>query len=87
MDINIDPDRIWTKTEHGKAELFYRINDKVMSLYHTFTPLEDRSKGIAAELAKKAFEIARQKGLKVSPDCPYIVLFVDKHKEYAADVV
>ncbi len=85
--INKQSGRMSIKTMHGEAELLYRIKGKVMVIYHTFTPIEDRGHGIAAELAKEAFAFAKKNALKVKPDCPYIGDFVEKHKEYASELV
>lgn len=85
--INVDPGRIWIKTEHGEAELLYRIDGDVMSMYHTFTPPRDRGKGTAGKLAEKAFSMAIERGLKVSPDCNYIKLFIEHNRKYAQYIV
>ncbi len=80
--------RFFVKTEHGEAELNYRmINDKIMSIYHTFTPPEDRGKGIADSMATEAFRFAEKSGFKIRPDCPYIPEFVKKHVEFSKDLV
>ena len=73
--------RFFTKTGHGEAELLYKIEGNTMSIYHTFTPDEERGKGIAEELANAAFAYAIKNSLKVRPDCPYIVHYVEKKKE------
>ncbi len=52
-----------------------------MSIYHTFVPDAERGKGIAEDLARTAFEFAKAEGLKVRPDCPYIVHFIEVHEE------
>ena len=68
-------------TDGGEAELLYRIEGGVMSIYHTFVPESERGKGIAEKLAFAAFDMAKDKGLKVRPDCPYIKHFLEKHPE------
>lgn len=73
--------RFYMKTANGEAELSYRINDRVMSVYHTFVPEEERGKGIAEMLAMKAFDYAIEKKLRLRPDCPYISHFLEKHTE------
>lgn len=83
MEIEHTDGRFFTKTGHGKAELLYKIeNGNIMSIYHTFVPDEERGKGIAERLARSAFAFAKEKSFKVRPDCPYIVHFIEKHKEY-----
>lgn len=84
---NHESGRISMKTEHGEAELLYRIHGNVMSIYHTFTPPDDRGSGVAAKLAEKAFGLAKEKGLKVRPDCPYIGHFVEKRNEFKSQLV
>ncbi len=83
MEIKHEPGRFFAKTQHGTAELLYsQVDAKTLSFYHTFTPDEDRGKGIAEELATAAFEYAKEKGFKVRPDCPYIPHFLEKHSEW-----
>lgn len=81
MEIKHDPGRMHTKTWHGEAELLYKINRNIMSIYHTFVPDEDRGMGIAEKLANEAFGYAIKNKLQVSPDCPYIKRFLEKHEE------
>lgn len=84
MEIKQTEGRFYVETEHGVAELLYsKVDDETISIFHTFTPAEDRDRGIAAALAEAAFEFAKKKGLKVRPDCPYIPTFLEKHKEWA----
>ena len=75
--------RLYMATPGGEAELLYRMEKSVMSIYRTFVPETERGKGIAEKLALEAFAIAKEKGLKVRPDCPYIEHFIEKHKEFA----
>ena len=47
MKIKHKEGSFFAKTEHGKAELLYsKIDNATISIYHTFTPEEDRGKGI-----------------------------------------
>ena len=88
MEIGKRRNEFYIKTGHGEALLSYRIiGKKVMSIYHTFTPEEERGRGIAEKLAIRAFEFANEKGLKVRPDCPYILHFLGKHKELRGQAV
>lgn len=84
MDIQHNKEgRFYVKTAHGEAELLYDVKDgKVMRIYHTFTPEEDRGKGIAENLAEEAFKFAEKNGFKVRPDCPYITHFVEKNPKF-----
>ena len=81
MEVKRGDNRFYMKTEHGDAELLYDLNGTVMAIYHTYTPDEERGKGIAGKLAEAAFDYAKKNGLKVKPDCPFIADYVLKHKE------
>lgn len=50
---------------------------------HTFVPPELEGRGIAGRLAKHALEYARESGLAVQPDCPYVRAYIERHPEYA----
>ncbi|HUB92736.1 MAG TPA: GNAT family N-acetyltransferase [Candidatus Saccharimonadales bacterium] len=81
MEIRHDGGRFYMATPGGDAELLYKVEDGVMSIHHTFVPDSERGKGIAEKLALAAFGFAKEGGLKVKPDCPYIVKFLEKHAE------
>lgn len=81
MEILHEEGRFRAKTAHGDAELLYKIEGKVMLMYHTFVPADERGNGIAERLALAAFAYAKDNGLKVRPACSYIRHFVETHKE------
>ena len=81
MEVNHSKNRFYIKTPYGNAELLYKINGNVMSIYHTFVPEKERGKGISKELAAAAFAFAKKNKLKVSPDCSYIKHYVELNKE------
>ena len=82
MEIKHVDGRFYVETEGGDAELLYRMDGGVMSIYHTFVPESERGRGIAEKLAREAFGFAIKKGVKVRPDCPYIGYFLEKHVEF-----
>jgi uncharacterized protein len=57
-------------------------NSGWITLLHTEVPPPLRGKGIANELAKTAFEYARDHHLKVDVICPIAASFLEKHSEY-----
>lgn len=79
--------RFHMRVPHGEAELLYRTDKNIMSIFHTFVPEEDRGRGLAEKLAFAAFEYAIGKRLRVRPDCPYIEHFLEKHPEMRAHSV
>lgn len=57
----------------------YRVYGKVMMLTHTGVPKALRGRGIAAVLVQAALDHARERGLKVRPDCSYAEDYMQKH--------
>lgn len=81
MEVRQDEGRFYIITEGGEGELLFKIEGGVMRIYHTFVPESERGKGVAEKLALSAFGFAKEKNLRVRPDCPYIVRFLEKHEE------
>ncbi|MER2092930.1 MAG: GNAT family N-acetyltransferase [Saccharopolyspora rectivirgula] len=68
--------------EHaGRAE--YELRSGRMVLTHTVVDDAHRGQGLAAQLARAALDAARERGLRVVPECSYIADYVAKHPEYA----
>ncbi|MFN3872531.1 MAG: GNAT family N-acetyltransferase [Ignavibacterium sp.] len=61
----------------------YSLYDKVMNLYHTYTPPQLRGKGLAEKVVRAAIEYAKENNLKVIPSCSYVALFLRRHPEYS----
>ena len=66
----------------GLAVIVYRWQNGKLALMHTEVPPEAEGKGIAAKLAKFAFEQAKQQQRKVLVYCPYISSYLRRHPEY-----
>lgn len=81
MEVKHVEGKFYMATPGGEAELLYRIEGNIMVIYHTFVPESERGKGLAEKLAFPAFEFAKEKSMKVRPDCPYIPKFIEKHPE------
>ena len=69
-------------TEHGEAELTYRLVDGVITFTHTGVPKELGGKGIGGMLASTGLLYARTEGLRVVPRCPYVRRYIEKHPEH-----
>lgn len=65
----------------GFAE--YRRHPGAMVLTHTVVNPARRGQGLAGRLARAALDAARDEGLRVVPQCPYIADYIRKHPEYA----
>jgi predicted GNAT family acetyltransferase len=59
----------------------YRVYGKIMMLTHTGVPRALRGRGIAAALVHAALDHARERGLKVRPDCSYAEAYMQRHPE------
>lgn len=67
-----------------EAEMTYRkIGDGVIAIDHTYTPPEFRGRDIALKMITAGIADARDKGLRVRPECSYAVVQFQRHKEWA----
>jgi uncharacterized protein len=64
------------------AFMNYRLGNGVITLDHTETPSQARGRGIASQLTASVLEIARSRGLKVVPRCPFVRTYLAKHPEF-----
>lgn len=79
---NPEKSRFETTVEGHLAEVVYRLEDQQIVLVHTFVPEALAGRGIAGQLAETALNSARQRGLKVVAQCPYIAKYIQKHPEH-----
>jgi predicted GNAT family acetyltransferase len=63
--------------------LVYAKRGDRMELIHTEVPSELGGRGLGGTLAKFALDRAQQDGLKVTPTCPFIRKYLERHPEYA----
>lgn len=61
----------------------YHVEDDVIVLVHTEVDPAFGGQGHGATLVRGALDAARERGLKVRPDCPFVASFIDEHEEYA----
>jgi uncharacterized protein len=61
----------------------YRLSDGTIAFTHAETLPDFRGQGVAATVAAKSLEAARQAGLRVKPACPYYQEFIADHPQYA----
>jgi predicted GNAT family acetyltransferase len=66
-----------------RAVLDYRHIGGVMSIVHTEVPPAFRDHGIAAQLMRSALAVARDRGWKVDPACPYARDFMQREPQYS----
>lgn len=59
----------------------YRRTKQGLLLPHTLVPDALEGRGIGSALARAALGYAREEGLKVLPDCPFIAAYIQRHPE------
>lgn len=64
------------------AYVEYKLADGLIDFTHTLVPKELEGKGIGARLVQHTLEYARTNKLKVIPTCPFVNIYIKRHKEY-----
>lgn len=72
---------------HGGGQLLgyieYEINDGVMDMPHTKVFPEFEGQGVGSKLVQQSLDMVREQGdLKVTPTCPFIDIWIKRHKDY-----
>ena len=60
----------------------YELRDGEMVFTHTHVPPELRGRGIAEKIVRAALDYAREEKLRVVPECSYVAVFIQRHREY-----
>jgi predicted GNAT family acetyltransferase len=50
----------------------------------TIVPKAIEGRGVASKLIRAALDSARDRGLKVISQCPFVTAYIEKHPEYRA---
>ncbi len=61
----------------------YKHTPGGITFLHTQTEPAFEGRGIGSRLAAAALDDARTRGWRVTPQCPFIAAFIDRHPEYA----
>lgn len=71
------------EAEIGGALAFaaYRLEDGRITLDHTVVPRQLEGRGIGSALIKSALQSARERGLKVVPECSFVAAYMKRHPE------
>ncbi|MBY0423166.1 MAG: N-acetyltransferase [Parvularculaceae bacterium] len=73
------------ETPHGRAELDYEVNaDGDVVIIHTYSPPAARGRGLARQLVERAVADAREKGVKVAPECSYAARLFSERADWAS---
>lgn len=81
---NRDACRYEQETEHGLAVLEYLTDGSRIEFVHTEVPPQAEGGGIGGSLVRAALDDARERGLRVTPTCPFVRVFIERHPEYRA---
>lgn len=69
--------------EGGVAFASYELAPGVMTITHVVVPPQAEGKGAGSKLAAHALDAARERGLKVVPQCPFVAAYFQRHPELA----
>jgi uncharacterized protein len=60
----------------------YRLREGAITFTHTEIDSSFEGKGLGSKLARAVLDEAREQGLRVYAQCPFIAGYIDKHPEY-----
>ncbi len=67
-----------------RAVAAYQMEGDTIVFTHTIVPKALEGRGVGSKLIRAALDSARDRGLKVIPQCPFVAAFIEKHPEYRA---
>lgn len=65
-----------------RAIAAYQLEDDTIVFTHTLVPKKLEGRGIGSKLIRGALDAARDRGLKVVPQCPFVKVYIERHAEY-----
>lgn len=81
--INSDLNRFELKIDGHVAYSEYHRCNGVLTITHTKVPKELEGRGIGSRLVRGELIFAREQGLKVIPNCPFVKTYIEKHPEFS----
>ncbi len=64
-----------------RAVAAYQLEGDTIVFTHTVVPPEIEGRGVGSRLIRAALDAARDRGLKVVPQCPFVRAYIEKHPE------
>ena len=64
-----------------RAVAAYQLEGDTIVFTHTEVPPAIEGRGVGSKLIGAALDSARDRGLKVVPQCPFVRAYMDKHPE------
>jgi predicted GNAT family acetyltransferase len=89
FDASDNPDaRRWEVREGDRVIAYaeYRLAPGRVTFTHTVVEPDHEGRGIASRLARIVLDDAVRRGLRITPRCPFIRSYVERHGEYAPHV-
>lgn len=77
--------RLSTELEGHTGFLDYELDDRIMSITHTWVPRPIGGRGVAAELMRSALDLAAANGWTVKPVCSYAIAYMKRHPSGTTD--
>ena len=69
------------EVEGGAATLAYERDGDTATFTHTFVPPPARGADVGTALVEAGLAWARDEGLRVVPQCPFVAAYMDEHPE------
>lgn len=69
----------WADREHAVA--MYNLEGQVITFTHTLVPEALRGQGVSTQLVLAGLASARERGLRVIPQCPVFAAYMRSHPE------
>lgn len=70
------------QTAAGLAFINYRRTAGVVSMTHAEVPAALQGRGVGSVLVRGALELVRAQQEKVIPLCPFVAVYIKRHKEF-----
>jgi predicted GNAT family acetyltransferase len=77
-----DKHRFILGVDGHNALLTYQLHGDIIIFDHTEVDPAIQHRGIADQLAEAALGFAREQNLQVEPECRFIQVFIQRHKQY-----
>ena len=82
LGANRDEQEFPLEVDGHLAVAAYQREAGVIAFTHTLVPPEIEGRGVGSKLIRGALDSARDQGLRVVPQCPFVKAFIDRHPEY-----
>ena len=64
-----------------RALAAYQMEGDTIVFTHTIVPKAIEGRGVASKLIRAALDSARDRGLKVVPQCPFVAAYIKRHPD------